>query len=219
MFRQAMPRDKTDRYMTDEALARDPRAARTNAVEQALVRQYVQALPPGATVVDAPCGNGRMSTLITQRGDLKLVALDYNFTMLQSMAVRDEPGGQPAGQLGGQLLARRLQGDILHLPLPPKCVDLFLNVRLMHHIPDRATQVAMFREIARVARGPVITSFWTTHCWRHVRKRMLAKPIKLYPVSPAHFREVCAEAGLTVERLVPVRRWIDKLTLAVCAVK
>ena len=106
--------------------------------------------------------------------------------------------------------------DVLALPLVDKSVDLFLNVRLMHHINDRQLQVALLHQIARVTRSAVITSFWTTHCWRHIRKRILSKPIKLYPVSPSYFHHVCRDAGLTVQCLIPVHRWYDKLVLAIC---
>lgn len=206
MFHRDIPRARTDQYLSDDRLAADPRARHTDETEQALVRRKIVALAPGSRVLDVPCGNGRMSRLVEDRGDLELVALDFNFSMLESMRLR---GTAP-------MLRRRGQADILHLPLRDKSVDLLLNVRLLHHIPDGKTRLAMLREIARVTRGDVLTSFWTTHCWRHVRKRLLGKAIKLYPISPACFRALCEEAGLVVQRLVPVRRWHDKQTLAIC---
>lgn len=200
------PRNDTDRYLMDEAIQDDPRMRRLTEFEQNLVRSHIDRLPAGALVADVPCGNGRMSQWVARRPDLRLVALDYGLEMLQSVSRR----GIPA------LLPRRVRADVTMLPLPDKSVDLLINMRLMHHIPDRATQVAMYRQIARATRGTVITSFWTTHAWRYLRRRLLGKPIRGFPVSPDHFRQVCAEAGLIVEKIVPTRRWYEEQCLAIC---
>ena len=206
MFLKEMDRTYTDTYMSDKKLAADPRATRIHQIEVELVRRHVQELPAGALVVDVPCGAGRLSVLAHERGDLQVVALDYNTAMLETMRAHG-----PAG-----LAERCARADALALPLATNSVDLLVNIRLLHHIPDRETQVRMLRQMARVARGPVLTSFWNSHCWRHVKKRLRGKAVKLYPVSPAHFRSVCAEAGLAVERLAHVRRWRERQTLAVC---
>ena len=53
-----------------------------------MVREYVEALSHGAVVEDVPCGNGRRTQLIVQRDDLRVIALDFNVSMLQAMQVR-----------------------------------------------------------------------------------------------------------------------------------
>ena len=195
--------------MLAHELEADPRLRHISDIEQQIVREAVDALPPGATVADVPCGNGRMSQWVVRRGDLNLVAMDFNTDMLAGMRHRELPA----------MLSRRVQADVLHLPLRDKSVDLLINMRLMHHIPDRAVQVSMYRQIARVSRGPVITSFWTTHCWRHIRKRLLGKTIRGFPVSPEHFRGVCREAGLAVERMVSVGPAMEEQTVVICRVE
>lgn len=195
-------------YMLDEEHSGDWRMARIDRIEQELVCQYINALPAGAAVADVPCGNGRMSQWVARRGNLSLIAMDFNSDMLAGMVHRGETS----------LMSRRAQADILNMPLADKSVDLLVNMRLMHHIPDRATQVAMFREIARVCRGTVITSFWTTHCWRYLRKRILGKRIRGFPVAPSHFQGVCEEAGLVVQRMVPARKWWEEQVNVVCRV-
>ena len=198
--------DTSRAYLTDDQLAADPRGRRIVEIENTLVRHYLDALPAGAGVLDAPCGNGRMSQFVAQRNDLKLCAVDFNPNMLEALKSRNVEA----------ITARRVRSDILALPLPDRSVDLVLNIRLMHHIADRDTQVAMYRELARVCRGRIITTYWSTHCWRYLRKRILGKKIKSYPVSPSHYRSVLAGAGLTLEREQPVQRWVEYLHLVVC---
>lgn len=208
-FREKHADDRRgNRYMLHDHEA-DPRMSRISQFEQDVVRAQVDALPAGAVVVDVPCGNGRMSQWVARRPELQLVAMDYNVQMLHGMRHRE-----PAS-----MLPRRVQADVLQLPLPDRSVDLVINMRLMHHIADRPTQVAMMRELARVCRGTVVTSFWTTRSWRYVRRRMLGKPIRCFPIPPDAFCGVCEEAGLDVERMLPVRRWIEEQTLVIARVR
>lgn len=204
-FRTVKPAEYADAYMMQEQLALDRRKARIDRLEQGVVQQLIDALPAGATVADVPSGNGRMTQLV-RRTDLRVVAMDFNRSMLEAISRRDLPG----------LLPRRAQADITALPLPDQSVDLFINMRLIHHIEDHAVRVRMLKEIARVTRTTIVSSFWTTHCWRHWRKKSLGKQIRGCPIPPGEFRACCAEAGLTVQRLVPVRRWLEDEVLAIC---
>lgn len=192
-------------YMMDEQLARDPRKARIDRLERELVRRHVADVPVGGRVVDAPAGNGRVTAELL-RDDLEVIALDYDRSMLRAMDRR--------GFTHPRLF--RAQADITALPLADDSVDLFLNFRLMHHIADAALQRRMYGEIARVLRGVLITTFWTTHCLRHVRKRLLGKKVRGHPVSPEHFRGVCADAGLVVVRIVSTRPLYEEECMAVC---
>jgi len=193
-------------YMTDAKLKSDPRMRRISRLEKELVCQYIEALPSGAVVADVPCGNGRMSQLVIQREDLRLVAIDYNPLMLDAIK-----------SLGNERLsASCMQGDALDLPLEDRSVDLVINMRLLHHVAEQSVRVRMLSEMARVCRGLVITSFWSTHSWRYLRRRILNKSIRGYPISPRTFAAVCTEAGLSIERMVPVRRWYEEQWMAVC---
>lgn len=205
LFRESAEPAKADRYMTDEYL-KDPRIRRMHAIEERLVRDHLDCLPPGAVVADVPCGNGRMGQWVAGRGDLRLVALDYGLEMLHSMETRQIPA----------LLRRRARADITVMPLGDKSVDLFINMRLMHHIPERETRLAMCREIARVTRGPIITSFWSTRSWRYLKRRARGREIRGFPISPAQFVSVCRDSGLVVERVIPTHRWIEEQCLAIC---
>lgn len=197
---------RADDYMADQALAGDRRMQRINRIEQALVQQYINALPAGAVVLDAPCGNGRMSQWVIDRGDLGLVAVDYNQTMLNSMRLHAQQ----------RLLGCRVRADVLALPLADKSVDLAINMRLLHHIPDDATRLGMLGQFARVCRGTIITSYWTTHSWRYLRRRLLGKVVRGFPVSPSRFGALCAQCGLSIERIVPVRRWVEEQCVVIC---
>ena len=199
---------RTDRYLAGDALDRDPRMSRIDRIEQDVVDRCLAAMPDHAVVVDVPCGNGRMSQCVAQQDLLQLVALDLNQHMLQSMSVRNQAG----------MLDRRVQADVLHLPLPNKCADLVINMRMMHHLPNRPLRLKVLRELVRVSRDWLITSFWTTHSWRYIRRRLLGKSIRGFPISPYQFMDLVDEAGLKIEQLIPTRRLYEEQVVAVCRV-
>lgn len=203
--RSTSDRGRTDRYMTDASLDTDRRMARIDALERHIVTRVLGRLAPGATVADVPCGNGRMSRIVHGQA-CRLIALDLNPAMLASMTVRGDAG----------LLRRRACADVLRLPLADRSVDLLINMRLLHHIAERPLRLAMLGELARVTRQWLITSFWTTHSWRYLRRRALGKPIRGFPISPRELHALCADSDLEIESLIPARRLYEEQVVAVC---
>ena len=204
-FRTVKGDEYASAYMMADQLAGDRRKLRIDRIEQRVVIDHVRQLAPGSAVLDVPSGNGRMTQLL-DRADLSVIAMDFDHQMLKAMELRKIDGRGSC----------RVQGDVILLPLPDKSVDLVVNMRLMHHIADPATRVRMYRQLARVTRGLVITTFWTTHCWRYIRKRVLGKKIRGHPVRPDHFVSVCRQAGLVVERITYTRRWYEDECVAIC---
>src|SRR5690606_9377486 len=100
--------------------------------------------------------------------------------------------------------------------LPDRSVDLVINMRLMHHLSTEALRLAMLSELARVTRDRAVVTFFSTHAWRYVRRRLIGKEIRGFPISPAEFRRLCAQCGLVVEELAPVRPWYEEQCLALC---
>ena len=59
-----------------------------NDVQQAWVNRVLTAIPPGSTVLDAPCGTGRYFPLIVEAGH-KAVGIDQSSGMLAEAAARN----------------------------------------------------------------------------------------------------------------------------------
>jgi len=179
---------------------------RISELEQQIVRELIDAQPAGAVVVDAPCGNGRMSRWASRRGDLKLVLVDRSPDMLDALKIRND----------ARLLQKRVQADVMQLPLADKSVDLMINIRLMHHMPDTPARIRLGCELARVTRGTLVTSYWSTHAWRVWRRRLRGKRLRSHPISPREFEAICQESGLQVERIIPVHRWYEEQCMVIC---
>jgi len=109
------------------------------ALERALAR-----FASAASVLDAPCGAGRLSAWLAGRS-ARYLGVDAALPMLVE-ARRKSPT-----PLAG--------GDLARLPLRDGAVDIALCIRLMHLVRDAQLRRAFLRELARVARHGVIVDY------------------------------------------------------------
>ncbi len=121
------------------------RSARRDAEERALLARVLPPAAPGATVLDAPCGVGRLAAFLLERG-YAVRGADL------SPAMRE--GAEAA--LGPH--PRWLGVEPLDLEAPATATaaayDLVLCFRFLHHLPDAATRARVLRSLAARARGP-----------------------------------------------------------------
>lgn len=125
----------------------------------------VRELPPGALVLDAPCGAGVAFAGLSPNQDLKYVALDISEGMLERAAKR-------ARRLGlGQV--ELVRGDVARIPVEDASVDLFLSWWGLHCVPDPEGAV---REAARCLKpgGRLIGGMICSG--PRLRQRLLVRP-------------------------------------------
>jgi Methyltransferase domain len=192
-------------YLTTERIEKGRRRVHHDRVESEIVRDALAALPSGAVVVDVPNGTGRAHGWV-ERSDLFLVGIDFGINMLRECRRR----------YGGEERAKLVQGSVLDLPLPDKCADLVLNLRLSHHIPDQATLTKMLKELSRVSRQKVITTFQSTHSLHYLKRKLRGRHQHHCVRSPRAFKAACREAGLRIEKVIHVRRFRQEDVVVIC---
>ncbi len=111
----------------------------------------------GETVLDAPCGAGRLLPFLHGQGH-RVVQADRALAMLCE-----------ARQLGAGLLA--VQAHALALPLLDRAVDGTVLFRFLHHLEPAAAKVAI-AEACRIARRFVVVSFFHPCSVHHLRRRL-----------------------------------------------
>jgi SAM-dependent methyltransferase len=179
-----------ERYETPEGAARY--AARSPArgrVEEELVARALEALGGDRTLLDAPCGVGRMSRLASARG-LSVLALDASSAMLERSRA--------------QGVARRyVRADLAELPFKEGVVDAVLCFRLFHHLRGGEDRRRLFRELGRVARRHVAVSFFHPVSFHHalrLAKRLWGVRSMRSVVTLGRLRAEAAAEGLRLER-------------------
>ncbi|MFN9277345.1 MAG: class I SAM-dependent methyltransferase [Planctomycetota bacterium] len=114
----------------------------------------------GASVLDLPCGAGRLWPLLTDEFSARVLQADGSLAMLREAAAGH--GGTP------QALA-----DALAMPFADRCVDGVVSFRFLHHL-DRTASDRVIAECCRVARSFVVVSFFHP-CSAHPLRRTVAQ--------------------------------------------
>ncbi len=143
-YRKHYDADRAARY----AATKD-RSTRANRAEGALVVRAFRHVPEGATVLDAPCGSGRMSVKLARMG-YRVAAADVSPPMVELARARFLAEG-----LAIPAEARDLEAS----GYPDRAFDAVFCFRLFHHFPSEALRDGVARELCRVAGRFVLASY------------------------------------------------------------
>jgi len=127
-----------------------------NQFERKIATLVLSKLPSNSFVIDVPCGLGRFSDIIIQRGH-QYVGIDLNFGNARYTAKRLD------------ISLPTIQASILELPLADNTADFVFSIRMFHHFTLKQIERA-FQEISRVAPQSLIT-FYNRRTWRVQRRR------------------------------------------------
>ncbi len=129
-----------------------------NRREQHLVKTLLNAYDlAGGTVLDIPCGYGRLFPIYTHLG-MDFVGVDLNLGMLQLATQYDDLTSRD----------RVLHGSIFNLPFADASFDAVICIRLLHHPFCHTDRQRLLSELARVSRNYIILSYYHfewLHAW------------------------------------------------------
>jgi ubiquinone/menaquinone biosynthesis C-methylase UbiE len=156
----------------------------------ALVARALEDLGAQGSVLDVPCGAGRLTGTLLDRAD-RAVCADVSPAML---AHARRTLRAPIAQ-GRVELARASVGA---LPFDDDAFDSALCWRLLHHLTDRTVRVRALSELARVARRGVVASFADADTWKSRIRRFHRAQRHSVAVTRAELAGEARDAGLTV---------------------
>lgn len=163
-----------------------------------------------STVLDVPCGTGRFTERILDRG-WKLVNADISMPMLKKACGYTH-------RRDGYMGCARLNAE--HLPFADESLDLVLSIRFLMHVP-RDIRINILREYARVSRRYVVLDVRHKYCatlWWKGFRRKLGFSVKV-PEHRYGMRELdrdLAEGNLRIVRKVWSRRLFSEKLVLLC---
>jgi SAM-dependent methyltransferase/uncharacterized protein YbaR (Trm112 family) len=191
---------------TSEAYARqyedDGEAAKYNAMyggrtskratterESRLIQRHLSSQPACRTILDLPCGGGRLSPAIAAAAP-EAVIVEADIGLGQVRYARDH-------RLGGDRQAF-VTASGFHIPVRDGGVDAVVCIRLFHHLPAAAEQERLLGELLRVAQRFVILTFFDYYSVKNTLRRARApfnrKPPKI-TMKPEWLREQARARG------------------------
>lgn len=138
-------------------------ARATHRGEVALAARALRDVPRHETLLDLPCGAGRMTVELARLGFTALVAADVSPAMLELAQARLRAAG---------LAVPLTLADAERLPFPDQAFDNVFCFRLFHHFPDDRLRRQVAHELCRVARRRVVVSYLDRRAFT-ARKRQL----------------------------------------------
>jgi SAM-dependent methyltransferase len=138
---------------------------------------------PGETVLDLPCGAGRLLPLLRDRFGHRVVHADGALAML--CEARCSATSPPPSVLA----------DALATPFADRCVDGVVMFRFLHHLPAEAAARAL-AEACRTARRFVVVSFFHPCSFHHLAR--LARHVG--GRSPTRFTRTLGQVRRELER-------------------
>jgi ubiquinone/menaquinone biosynthesis C-methylase UbiE len=165
--------------------------------ERALLGRYFDRIGPVDSILDLPCGHGRLSDFL--RGRCRtLVGGDWSFTMVSLNRLDHDADGRSYVRASG-----------LEIPLADRSVDVALSFRLSHHLETEALRERHLRELFRVADKHVIVTWFSAtslkNLLREVRVRLAGKSRK-HVLRNARVREIAEQQGFAQQAAKPLFR-------------
>jgi SAM-dependent methyltransferase len=180
--------------------------------ERASLEQLLskRAAAPGQTVLDMPCGYGRIAPILVGLGLTPLWG-DISFAMAKRVSRR------PEAESGvGQLV-----GSAEQIPLATNAVDGATCIRLIEHFRLGQRRTDVMRELGRVVRRWLVVSFYDGASIHGKTKRLACKlrgkEVAVAMQSRASFRAEADAAGLDVVTFHAPARFVHAHTFALLA--
>lgn len=170
--------------------------------EKACVVECLSAIPQGGHVLDLPCGTGRLTRMLVERG-YRVTGADVSEAMLSRARenYRDYQRQQDGKAPRVQFEVR----DVLSTSYNTDQFDGVACIRLFHHFAEAETRRQALRELRRICRGPIILTFLNSFALDRVtswlkatiRNRKLTAQI---PIAYQTFAADIEAAGLQIDK-------------------
>jgi len=166
-----------------------------------ILRRILHKIGPSSLpVLDIPCGYGRFSKLLQERG-FSIISSDLSFPMVKRATEKHE---EPGGILGIVVDAKK------GLPFKRDVFFLLLSMRFFHHVHEKDEREVILKKFFRVTSDWVILSYYQKNLLhilqRKLRRRVMRKKTRIKMVSRREFHEEIRGAGLRVVKVFPVFR-------------
>lgn len=165
--------------------------------ERAIFARLFDAIGPSESLLDLPCGAGRLFELFSRHAR-SVIEADFSPTMLRLNAA--DHGGRAAGYV-------RCSG--LAIPFADRSIDTVVSVRLNHHLATPADRERHLRELLRVARRAVVLTYFSHNSlknWIRRLRRPFNKKGAKHTMTTGRVLEIARAAGFVPRRLEPLSR-------------
>lgn len=187
----------------------------THRREMRCILQALAPVPSGASVLDLPCGTGRLLPELAAKG-YRVVEADSSPHMVEQARAFAGRSGLPV-TADGFVVA-----SVFEMPWPDAAFDAVVCNRLFHHFREPDVRRRAMKELKRVCKtgGPIVASFFCTSSFDgvmfHVKQALKSKKaVDRIPIPRAAFEADAHATGLRVAKWMSIRPGVSKQCYAV----
>jgi SAM-dependent methyltransferase len=148
------------KYTAEKARAYQNFKPSKERAELRLVERAFKIIPRGS-VLDAPCGGGRVSILLAKLG-YEMTAADLSEPMIEITR-------EYVAKAGLKIPVEHQ--DVEKLTFKDRSFDSIISFRLFHHFPDAEIRQRVVRELCRVADKHVALSYFSPYSYTSMVRR------------------------------------------------
>jgi 2-polyprenyl-3-methyl-5-hydroxy-6-metoxy-1,4-benzoquinol methylase len=178
-------------------------------LEARALAKALSHVPNNSTIVDLPCGTGRLAQFLLARG-YRVVGMDISPAMLEVARERLIAYGD---RFTTQVT------DVFSISDPKPVCDAALCARVLMHFPLQQ-QAAFLRGVASLTRGPILFTQSLITPYQRMRQRakriLRVRSSVRHPLTPTQLDELLKHAHLTLEGLYWIARPISEAVVFVC---
>ncbi len=196
-------------YDEHKATIYQHRKAGKHAGEMKLLDRAFRHIPKDHTVLDLPCGGGRVFLRLASHG-YKVAAGDLSPAM---RAIAQ----QNADKAGLGITVQ--EADVENLAMADRSVDTVVCFRLFQHFPTAAIRQRAVSELCRVADKYVVLSYFSPFSWTQakliLREKLGGRKLRKFPTSLTEVEGYFAQSGYRLVKDYGQLPFVKSLHLAV----
>lgn len=177
--------------------------------EMALIDMAISMVPKSHTILDLPCGGGRVFSHLAQLG-YKVAAADYSDSMLEIAKERARIENIEC------FVSKQ---DVENLTYQDNSFDTTICFRLFHHFPTIQIRQRAVSELCRVSKDYVLVSYFSRYSWTHLRLKVKyflgLKKAREYANTLAELESYFGERGFKLVKDCSLSPFGQRLHLAV----
>jgi ubiquinone/menaquinone biosynthesis C-methylase UbiE len=159
MTEQAAYRGRT-KYTKETSQKYQKRKPGKHRAEMRLIDKAFAHIPKTHRVLDVPCGGGRVTVHLSQKG-YRMSSADLSENMIEI-----------ARKAVGAVTVEKQ--DVERLTYADKSFDTIMSFRLFHHFPNPEIRQRVITELCRVAKDHVVLSYFSPVSWTSMKRKIRA---------------------------------------------
>jgi len=186
--------------------------------EKRCVIEALKHVPAGGSILDLPCGTGRLAFLMAGAG-FQVTGADSSSHMVELARENYRNLRQNNEQLS-KVAAEFSVRDVMATGYDDHQFDAVFCNRLFHHFIESETRVKALAELGRICKGPVIVSYFESFAFDSLKRRLRyalkgSKPIDRVAISLRNFTSDLHDAGLEIATTLSVLRGFSPMRYVV----